>query len=219
MKNHTYASRASSTLSRALAQKIWKTKSIAFALLILSGLLFASCSRQTTNRSSPYESNSPAPQNSLMPQSSPAAVTSFEPTESFTLQDSRHMSLAGYRGKVVVLDFYATWCGPCVQSIPHLVDLQRRYGSNGLKIIGLNVGGPDDPAKVPDFARGFHITYELGIPDAAMTEKYLFDNDAIPQTFVIDRQGKAVNRFIGFDDSMPVALERTIQNALQEKSE
>lgn len=127
------------------------------------------------------------------------------------------MSLASYRGKVVILDFYATWCGPCIQSIPHLVNLQSRYKSNDLKIIGLNVGGPDDPAKVQAFAKALRITYELGIPDDAMTEKYLFDNDSIPQTFIIDRDGKAVNRFIGFDNSMPAELERAIQNALQEQ--
>ena len=131
----------------------------------------------------------------------------------WTLTNDRHIRLSDYQNKVVVLDFYATWCEPCQDSIPHLVDLQNRYGSQGLQIIGLNVGGQDDYDKVPEFAREFHIQYPLGIPDPDLENLYINDN-AIPQTFVLDRNGRLLKHFVGYDDSMAEELERAIQASL-----
>src|SRR5256885_12061694 len=65
--------------------------------------------------------------------------------------------LSDYTGKVVVLDFYATWCVPCRAETPRLVQLQQDYGASGLQVIGLNVGGDADRAQVPAFAKEFGI--------------------------------------------------------------
>ena len=62
----------------------------------------------------------------------------------WTVANIQHVRLSDAHAKVLVLDFYATWCEPCRDSIPHLVDLQKRYGAQGLQIVGLNVGGEDD---------------------------------------------------------------------------
>ncbi|HVG34959.1 MAG TPA: TlpA disulfide reductase family protein [Pyrinomonadaceae bacterium] len=134
--------------------------------------------------------------------------------QSFTLLDSRRARVSDYVGQVVVLDFYATWCGPCRISTPHLVEMHHRYAEKGLRIIGLNVGGTDDRAKVPDYVEEFRIPYMLGYPDPAMSQLYLSDDDRIPQAFVFDRKGRLVKRFISYDDSMPDELERIVQGAL-----
>lgn len=134
--------------------------------------------------------------------------------QSFTLLDSRRARVSDYVGQVVVLDFYATWCGPCRISTPHLVEMHHRYAEKGLRIIGLNVGGTDDRAKVPDFVAEFRIPYMLGYPDPAMSQLYLSDDDRIPQAFVFDRKGRLVKRFISYDDSMPGELERIVQGAI-----
>jgi thiol-disulfide isomerase/thioredoxin len=135
--------------------------------------------------------------------------------QSFTLLDSRRTRLSDYQGQVVVLDFYATWCGPCRIETPHLVEMHRRYAAKGLRIIGLNVGGPQDRAQVPGYIEEFRIPYMLGYPDPAMTELYLSDDDRIPQAFVFDRKGRLVKRFISYDDSMPAELERIVQASLE----
>jgi len=140
-------------------------------------------------------------------------VKAAHPDMGWTLTNDRHIRLSEYQDKVVVLDFYATWCEPCRDSIPHLVDLQKRYGPQGLQVIGLNLGGQDDYDKVPEFAREFHIQYPLGIPDPELENLYIND-DAIPQTFVIDRQGQLLKHFVGYDDSMAEELERAIQASL-----
>ena len=139
--------------------------------------------------------------------------------QSFTLLDSRRARVSDYQGQVVVLDFYATWCGPCRIATPHLVELHRRYAAQGLRIIGLNVGGSEDRYKVPDYVREFRIPYTLGYPDPAMSELYLSDDDRIPQAFVFDRKGRLVKRFISYDDTMPAELERIIQASLAERAD
>ncbi|MGB7926276.1 MAG: TlpA disulfide reductase family protein, partial [Pyrinomonadaceae bacterium] len=146
----------------------------------------------------------------VIPQSGTGTTSQY----GFTLLDNRRMRLSDYLGQVVVLDFYATWCPPCREGTPHLVDLQRRYGSQGLHVIGLNVGGPDDRKEVPGFVEEFKIQYTLGFPDPQLTENLLSDDDRIPQAFVFDRKGRLVKRFISYDNTMPAELERVVQTAL-----
>jgi thiol-disulfide isomerase/thioredoxin len=134
----------------------------------------------------------------------------------FTLLDNRHTQLSDYAGQVVVLDFYATWCPPCRLETPHLVQLQRRYGPQGLRVIGLNVGGPEDRDQVPAFVEEYGIQYALGFPDTGMTELYLSDDDRIPQAYVFDRKGQLVKRFISYDETVPAEMESVIKKALAE---
>lgn len=132
----------------------------------------------------------------------------------WTLVDGRRARLADFRGQVLVLDFYATWCAPCRKSIPHLSEVHRQSHTKGLQVVGLNVGGPDDRVKVAAFAAEFNIPYPLGFPDKPLSDLFLSDDDSIPQTFVFNRGGQLVKRFIGYDDSMPKEVERVIQSAL-----
>ena len=98
----------------------------------------------------------------------------------------------------MLLDFYATWCEPCRAETPHLVRLQNEYGPKGLQVIGLNVGGDEDREQVPAYAKEFNIQYPLAYPDDDLVTKYLSDNENIPQSFVFDRDGKLLKRFVGY---------------------
>ncbi|MFN2516182.1 MAG: redoxin domain-containing protein [Pyrinomonadaceae bacterium] len=132
----------------------------------------------------------------------------------WALNDSKRATLADYQGKILVLDFYATWCAPCRESIPRLIALQKNYGPKGLQIVGLNVGGPDDRIKVADFARELGIQYSLGFPDKPLTDLFLSDDQTIPQTFLFDRQGQLVKRFIGYQESTGAELEKAIKGQM-----
>jgi len=181
-------------------------------MLLFSGvcvLFFLSC-RQVSNPSQIPVVSRPPQTTYPMP---PAKIAG--PEMGWVVANTQHVRLADSRNKVVVLDFYATWCEPCRESIPHLVDLQRRYGSKGLQIVGLNVGGAEDYEKVPEFAREFRIQYQLGIPDPDLEDLYMSDDASIPQTFILDRNGVIVKRFIGYDDSLPAELESAIQSSLE----
>jgi cytochrome c biogenesis protein CcmG/thiol:disulfide interchange protein DsbE len=135
----------------------------------------------------------------------------------WVIANSQHVRLSDYKDKVVVLDFYATWCGPCRESVPHLVQLQQRYGDRGLQIVGLNVDGPEDYERVPEFAREFKIQYQLGIPDPELEDLYMGDDSAIPQTVILDRNGAVLKRFRGFDESLADEIESAIQSSLAAK--
>jgi len=129
----------------------------------------------------------------------------------WTLGNKQRATLADYKGKVVVLDFYATWCEPCRAETPRLVQLQKQNEQQGLQVIGLNVGGADDRDQVPAFAKEFGIQYPLGFPDDEYADSFLGDNQNIPQAFVFDRNGKLVKRFIGYSESSGTELERVVK--------
>jgi thiol-disulfide isomerase/thioredoxin len=135
-------------------------------------------------------------------------------TGGWTLDNRQRGTLADYNGKVVVLDFYATWCEPCRAETPGLVQLQKQYQQQGLQIVGLNVGGADDRDQVPAFAKEFGIEYPLGFPDDEFADSLLGDNQNIPQAFVFDRNGQLIKRFIGYSDSSGAELERIVQGSL-----
>ncbi len=137
----------------------------------------------------------------------------------WTMLDGRRAKLADYRGQVVVLDLYATYCPPCLKEIPHLVTIQRQYGSQGVNVIGLNAGGPEDQLKVPQFVEQLGIQYQLGNPDDELVEMLSADDDAIPKTFVFDRQGRLVRRFTGFDEEVKAGIDSAVQSALGSKAD
>ena len=132
----------------------------------------------------------------------------------WTTADGQSQRPSDYAGKVLVLDFWATYCPPCREQTPHLIELQNRYGGQGLQVVGINVGGPDDQPEIPGFVKEFKITYPLGFPSEQMSQLYFSDNDAIPQTYIFDRKGRLVQRFIGYDSTMPAEVERIVKDAL-----
>jgi len=131
------------------------------------------------------------------------------------LADGKRSVFSEYKGKALILDFYATWCVPCRDSVPHLIGLQKKYESEGLKVVGLNVGGAGDAQEVPAFAKEFGIQYDLAKPDEDLVTFLLSDSDSIPQTFVFDRQGQLVERFVGFGPESGPHIDRAVESALQ----
>jgi len=148
-----------------------------------------------------------------------ADTAASAPRGAWTQLDGRRAGLEDLRGQVVVLDFWATYCPPCRDEIPHLVRLQKQFGAKGLKVVGLNVGGEEDRPKVPDFVKQYGIQYQLADPDDDTVRLFLADNDAIPQTFVLDRRGRLVRHFVGYDGEVAAELERAVAEALEEKAD
>ncbi|MGC2518985.1 MAG: TlpA disulfide reductase family protein [Burkholderiales bacterium] len=106
-------------------------------------------------------------------------------------------SLTQWRGKVLVLNFWATWCAPCREEIPGLVRLQRRFASNGLQIIGIAI---DSSSKVRDFAREFEINYPLMVGEIELidlTRQLGNRASGLPFTIILDRSGKITNTHLG----------------------
>ena len=180
-------------------------------LLVFLLCFYNGCNRWTSRQeASPSNTNAP-PAVSSTPSATPENEAS---AYGWTLQDNQRARLSDYLGKVVVLDFYATWCEPCRDETPSLVQMQSQYEPQGFQIVGLNVGGDDDREEVPGFAKEFKIQYPLGFPDDELVDNYLKDNQNIPQTFVFDRNGQLVKRFVGYDKQDGRELDRIVQQVL-----
>jgi thiol-disulfide isomerase/thioredoxin len=132
------------------------------------------------------------------------------------LIDGASKRLSDYSGKVVVVDLWATWCGPCRQEIPHLVEIADAYKDKGVEVIGLTNEDPQEAAQaVRQFAQVFKINYPIGWATPQMQMGLMRGRNGIPQTFILGRDGKVRNHFVGFSaqisvPQMKAALEAAI---------
>jgi thiol-disulfide isomerase/thioredoxin len=121
--------------------------------------------------------------------------TGQAPAWSLVDPDGRVVRSEQFKGKVVVLDFWATWCVPCRIEIPGYIDLQRKYGKDGLVIIGVSVD-QEGPAVVKKFMSDFGINYPIVMADDDIVNAF-GGVDAYPTTYIIDRGGVIRDRKIG----------------------
>lgn len=130
----------------------------------------------------------------------PAMLSETVMQASFKFLDGKSRRLSDYSGKVLVVDLWATWCGPCRQEIPHLVEMAREYKSKGVEIIGLTTEDPETDAElVKDFSKEFQINYPIGWVDPTMADGLTKGRNGIPQTIIIGRDGKIKKHFVGFN--------------------
>jgi cytochrome c biogenesis protein CcmG/thiol:disulfide interchange protein DsbE len=151
--------------------------------------------------------------------SAPPPITKSTPAPDFTLQslDGKSMRLSDLRGKAVLLNFWATWCSPCKIETPWLVELQNRYGHDGLQVVGVEMGD-DSKEDIAQFTKDMGVNYPILIGKEAVGEAY-GGVPALPESFFIGRDGKIVDKIIGLkgkaeiEDSIKKALDTQAVNA------
>jgi thiol-disulfide isomerase/thioredoxin len=142
-------------------------------------------------------------------------------TELKTL-DGRSVKLSDYAGKVIVVNLWATWCGPCRIEIPHLIELTNEYKGR-VEFIGLTNEDPaEDAEKVTTFAREQNINYTVGWGTQEFSLGLMKASggirNSIPQSFVITRDGRVYKRFVGFSPSQtPQQMREALEQAVNEK--
>jgi thiol-disulfide isomerase/thioredoxin len=129
----------------------------------------------------------------------------------FTLKglDGKEITLSQLKGKVVLLDFWATWCGPCKESIPHLIQLYKDYHESGFELIGMNVD-KGDIETVRRFITSMDIPYPVASAPEDVVRSYRVTG--IPVTFLIDKEGRIRERMAGFDSTMGRRLATQVAN-------
>ena len=119
-----------------------------------------------------------------------------------------------FRNHVVILDFFATWCQPCRQSIPHLMAMNRKYGNQGLQILGLSLD-EDGETMVRRFADELRITYPLALAGDTVTGD--FGVSSVPVMYLIDKKGKVAEVYRGYSKETARSMEQAIKRLLAEK--
>ena len=133
---------------------------------------------------------------------------------SINMLDGQKAKLADYSGKVLIVDLWATWCGPCRQEIPHLVELAKEYKGKGVEVIGLTNENPEtDADMVKEFSKVFNINYPIGWADAEMQSGLTRGRAAIPQTYIIGRDGKVLRHYVGFNPRIVPQMKAIIESA------
>lgn len=123
-------------------------------------------------------------------------------------------SLAEFKGKVVLVDFWATWCPPCRKSIPELVDLQKKYLDTGLVVLGISMDHPDhaNDSALRAFKDRYRINYRIARANGEMAMNYFGTGEmAIPTMFVVSREGRIVAKHVGY---RPGELEKSLKEVL-----
>ncbi len=121
---------------------------------------------------------------------SKAATTERKPAPDFTLQDGegKSIKLSDLRGKVVVLNFWATWCGPCGLEIPWFIEFEKQYKSRGLEIVGVSMD-EDGWKAIKPYVASHKLNYRVLLGNDSVGQLY-GGVDSLPTTFVIDREGR-----------------------------
>jgi thiol-disulfide isomerase/thioredoxin len=143
-----------------------------------------------------------------------SAVHPSAPEFSITTIDGKQLDLASYRGKVVLLDFWATWCGPCREETPRFVELQNQYGSQGFQMIGVSMDDTAEPVR--QFYRDFHMNYPVALGGARLGELY-GGVLGLPIAFLIDRDGRILSQHVGATD--PAIFAEEVANALRPRAD
>ena len=205
---------------------LWTPARVAATVLVLSLLAafgISSCSSSDEKRSSPpapvvaTNPGAPPPRTVAPPPITmlPASVTGAE----LKAVSGAPIKLSDYAGKVLVVNLWATWCGPCRQETPELVKLNKEFHSQGVEVIGLSTEDPEDSADdVREFVHNYNVDYRVGWSGQQVAIALMQGRDAIPQSFVISRSGRIVKRFVGFNlMATPDQIRAAIQEALNDK--
>jgi thiol-disulfide isomerase/thioredoxin len=127
--------------------------------------------------------------------SRPASPASDVPQFSFSSLEGKTVAMKDLSNKVVIVDFWATWCGPCREEIPHLNELYSEFKGKGLEIVGISMD-TDGTDGVKDFAREFRIQYPIVMGNEKVAESF-GGIIGLPTTFLIDRKGRIAKKYIG----------------------
>lgn len=197
--------------------KFWSPLRIVSTLIVLGLLaLFAatSCNSNDPESAGPASSSKPAASGNIEPAmlTVPAVVLDTEMKST----NGEPIKLSNYQGKVLVVNLWATWCGPCRNETPELVRLYKEYQKQGLEVVALTTEDPVRSAEtVKEFVREYNVNYPVGWVTRDVAVALMQGRGSIPQNFIITRDGRIKKRFIGFHPiKTPPQLKAAIEEAL-----
>lgn len=139
----------------------------------------------------------------------------------FSLRDlsGRTVRLSDHRGKVVLVNFWATWCVPCRVELPHLERLHRQYAAQGLVVLGVSIDGPDSAAEVDPQARRYGLTFPVLMDQDTRVVALYNPKKTAPFTVIIGRDGAVARRREGYHAGDEVRVEADIKTLLSAQAD
>lgn len=205
----------------------WTRSRVAFTfgvLALVAAFMLPACQSDAV---SSKPSAAPAVSNQPPAPTKPAASAPRPPLPATVLNaelkdlDGKTFKLSDYAGKVVIVNIWATWCGPCRKEIPDLIKVSEDYKSRGLEVIGMTNEDPvEDEAVVKDFVAAQNIPYRIAWGDQGFAVGLSQGNvrNVVPQSFVITGDGRVVAHLVGFNqETTPQRLRQAIEQALNSK--
>lgn len=152
----------------------------------------------------------------VLPGPACAILQKGQPAPLFALKSTagQQVSVNNLRGNVLVLEFFATWCAPCRESIPFLNGMIRKYGKQGLQVVGMNVDDNSDENDLKEFAAARKMSYPVVTANEDLQADYGLRS--VPTTYVINKKGVVIEKYMGFNDQMSVNMEALIKKLLAE---
>ncbi|MEP7271601.1 MAG: TlpA disulfide reductase family protein [Acidobacteriota bacterium] len=200
------------------ATRFWTPTRIGMtgAVVILLALVASTLFRTATV--SPVASTKPT---TVRPPSRPGPLTALRPEamdSTIELIAGDPVRLSDYAGKVLVVDLWATWCGPCRIEIPYLKDLAKEFKGKGLEVLGLTTEDKaTDSEAVKNFVKQFKINYPIGWANRDIAMDVMQGRGAIPQTLVIGKDGKVKKHLVGFNIQVSAPqLRKAVEDAMAE---
>ncbi|MDX2040878.1 MAG: TlpA disulfide reductase family protein [Acidobacteriota bacterium] len=188
------------------------------SFIVLTTVLFvAGCGNAAAPR--PMSESEPSAAAAKKPDANQEAISKVQDVPIAKL-DGSTFKLEDYRGQVLVVDFWATYCGPCVKQAPELSAMYQKYKDRGLMLVGLTSDPKSDQGKVEEFVKKVGINYQIGYDNSWISEAFLKGSEddtgspPIPQLFVISRNGKVIEHLIGEQPGRMQYLEKVVNEQL-----
>jgi peroxiredoxin len=215
--------------SEPAKESFWTGGRVAVTVIIVGLIIWYGVARYGSRNVSPTPGVStavtkpPAVSNGEAPAAPPAFIAippEIRETSVKTL-DGDTLKLSDFAGKVVILNVWAVWCGPCRTEMPELVKMSSEYKSRGLVVVGIASAFQENETQVRDFVQKEKIPYKVVFDDGSLEAPLVQLTNArsvIPQSFVISRDGKIVKHFTGFNAlQTPQLMRQAIEEALGDK--
>lgn len=208
-----------------LKMTFWSPLRVVATIFVLSLLVaFGVSSCNSNDSTEPTISSAPVKVNPSTGASNAGALTSLPTTVRDTelvAAQGEPIKLSNYSGKVLVVNLWATWCGPCRMETPELVKLHKEYQARGVEMVGLSTEDPEaSAASVRNFMKAFGVDYRIGWATPEVAGILMQGRGSIPQSFIINREGQIIKRFVGFrpgdePEDTPQQLRAALEVALK----
>ena len=190
-------------------------------LFVALSIAFSSFTACKTSVSSQKGTNSEVSSNNTAPTNTEVAAGNYPAAPEAVLQtenkdlDGNPLKIADYKGKVVLVNLWATWCGPCRGEMPHFIEMQDKYRDKGFEVLGLDVD-EESVEEINTFAKEMKLNYKLGYADQKLVSAFIKITklQGIPQTLLINRDGQLIGVFSGGGQRVITQMKEAVEKAM-----